>query len=135
MTFLGFRAEMNLPIVNSGKPLENQRAAEYGQQATIWQQTLVRAELEAQAAFDRYQLAYHALAQESADLIEAMPAELESLERQFRAGEVDVVRVIQARTSILQNQRARLDLLNELAQSAALLVGATGMPIEMLIAE
>ena len=61
-----------------------------------------------------------------------LPQELQSLERQFRAGEVDVVRVIQARSSILQNQRARLDLLNELAQSAALLVGATGMPIEML---
>lgn len=135
MSLLGFRAEMNLPIVNSGKPLENQRAAEYGQQSTIWQQTLVRAELEAQAAFERYELAYHALAQESADLMEGMPAELESLERQFRAGEVDVVRIIQARTSILQNQRARLDLLNELAQSAALLVGATGLPIEMLIAD
>jgi outer membrane protein, heavy metal efflux system len=134
-TFVGLRAEMNLPIINSGKPLENQRAAEFGQRSTIWQQSQVRAELEAQAAFERYELAYHALAQESTDDPEALPQELQSLERQFRAGEVDVVRVIQARTSILQNQRARLDLLNELAQSAALLVGATGMPIEMLIVD
>lgn len=134
-TFVGFRAEMNLPIINSGKPLENQRAAEFGQQSTIWQQTQVRAELEAQAAFERYELAYRALSQETADEPEELPRELQSLERQFRAGEVDVVRVIQARTSILQNQRARLDLLNELAQSAAILVGATGLPIEMLIVD
>ena len=131
-TFVGFRAEMNLPVINSGKPLEDQRAAEFGQQTTLWQQTQIRAELEAQAAFERYELAFQALALESTAEPEDLPQELQSLERQFRAGEVDVVRVIQARSSILQNQRARLDLLNELAQSAALLVGATGMPIEML---
>ena len=135
MSLLGFRAEMNLPVINSGMPLENQRAAEFGQQSTIWQQTLIRAELEGQAAFERYELAYHALVRETADDSEELPEELLSLERQFRAAEVDVVRVIQARTSILQNQRARLDLLNELAQSAALLVGATGMPIETLVVD
>ena len=45
------------------------------------------------------------------------------------------MRVIQARTSMLQNQRALLDQLNELAQSAALLVGATGMPVELLLGQ
>jgi cobalt-zinc-cadmium efflux system outer membrane protein len=134
-THLGFRAEMNLPIVDTGRPLEAQRAAELGQQTTIWRQTLLRAELEAEAAFERYELAYRALAMESADNSSELPQELQSLERQFREGEVDVVRVIQARTSTLQNQRARLDLLNELAQSAALLVGATGMPLEFLVSQ
>lgn len=133
MTHLGFRTEMNLPIIDTGRPLETQRGAELGQQTTIWRQTLLRAELEAQAAFERYELAYRALAVEFADDSAELPQELQSLERQFREGEVDVVRVIQARTSILQNQRARLDLLNELAQSAALLVGATGMSLESLV--
>ncbi len=92
-----------------------------------------RAELEAQAAFERYELAYRTLDRDlAADAFE-LPQELQNLERQFTEGEVDVVRVIQARNSILQNQQAYLDLLNELAQSAALLVGATGMPVELLL--
>jgi cobalt-zinc-cadmium efflux system outer membrane protein len=132
-TFLGFRGEMNLPIHDTGRPMENQRYAELKQQTTIWRQTLQRAELEVQAAFERYELAYQTLSQETAENPLELPVELQSLERQFRSGEVDVVRVIQARTSILQNQRARLDLLNELAQSSAILVGATGMPLESLV--
>jgi outer membrane protein TolC len=43
------------------------------------------------------------------------------------------VRVVQARTSLLQNQRARLDLLNEVAQSAAALTGTTGIPIAAVL--
>jgi cobalt-zinc-cadmium efflux system outer membrane protein len=133
MTRLGFRGEVELPVANSGEPLEAQRAAELRQQTVVWQQAKVQAELETQAALERYELAYEALEAEAADSVTDLPEELQSLERQFLAAEVDVVRVIQARTSILQNQRARLDLLNELAQAAAQLVGATGMPFELLI--
>ncbi len=135
MSRFGFRAEMNLLVVNSGKPLENQRIAELRQQTTIWQQTLVRAELEAQAAYERYEFAYRNLEQAASSFTEELPLELQSLERQFRQGEVDVVRVIQARTSILQNQRAHLDLLNEVAQSAGLLIGASGIPLETLVSQ
>lgn len=132
-TFLGLRAEMTIPVINSGRPLEYQRAAEFSQRTTLWQQTQLRAELEAQAALERYAVAYKALRQSSADQEKASRPALESLERQFRDGEIDVVRVIQARTSILQQQRSRLDLHNELAQAAAVFVGATGLPIELLI--
>jgi len=135
MTRLGFRAEMNLPIINSGKPLETQRNAELCQQTAVWQQLHLRAELEGQAAYERYKLAYRAFHGEASDGPSELPRELQSLEQQLALGEVDVVRVIQARTSILQNQRARLDQLNELAQSAALLVGATGMPVELLVGQ
>lgn len=135
MSRFGFRADLNLPIINSGRPLENQRIAELRQQTTIWQQTLVRAELEAQAAYERYEVAYRNLEQAASSFTEELPLELQSLERQFRAGEVDVVRVIQARTSILQNQRAHLDLLNEVAQAAGQLIGASGIPLEMLVSQ
>jgi cobalt-zinc-cadmium efflux system outer membrane protein len=132
MTYLGLRAQMDLMIVNSGKPLEEQRMAEFGQRATAWQQLQRRAELEAHAAWERYEFALGAL-EEDADYGESdLPTELRSLEEQFVAGEVDVVRVVQARTSIIQNQRARLDLLNEVAQSAANLTGATGISLEEL---
>jgi cobalt-zinc-cadmium efflux system outer membrane protein len=133
MTYMGFRAQMDLPVVNSGRPLEQQRIAEFNQRVTTWQQLQRRAELEAMAAWERYQLAQAALAEDASFGASDLPTELESLEQQFLAGEVDVVRVVQARTSIIQNQRVRLDLLNELAQSAASLTATAAIPLEDLL--
>lgn len=132
-SFLGFRAQMDLPVVNTGRPLEQQRIAELTQRLTVWQQASRRAELEAQAAWERYKLAVEAISEDVESSGEDLPRELQQLEQQFIAGEVDILRVIQARTSILQNLRLHLDLLNELAQAAANLTAATGMPIEELL--
>ncbi len=132
-TFLGLRAQMDLPVVNSGQPLEQQRIAELNQRVTTWQQLQRRAELEAEAAWERYSLALAALAEDAADIGPAnLPQELQSLEQRFLEGEVDIVRVVQARSSLIQNQRAQLELLNELAQSAANLTAATGISLEEL---
>ena len=132
-SFLGFRAQVDLLIVNSGRPLERQRVAELNQRAAIWQQTARRAELEAAAAWERYKLAYEAVSQDAQYGVAELPNELQKLEQQFLEGEVDLVRVVQARVSIIQNQRVRLDLLNELAQSAAYLTGVTGIGVEELL--
>ena len=113
-------------------PLERQRTAEHNQRLTAWQQARRRAELDAEAALDRYETALIAAAADTTLTVSNLPAELEGLETQFQAGEVDVVRVVQARTSLIQNQRARLDLLNEVAQSAATLTGAAGIPVDQL---
>jgi len=131
--YLGFRAHIDLPVINNGVPLERQRTAEHNQRLTAWQQALRRAELDAEAALARYETALTAAATESPSTAADLPVELAGLENQFQAGEVDVVRVVQARTSLIQNQRARLDLLNELAQSAATLTGAAGIPMDQLI--
>ena len=131
-SFLGFRAQMDLPVINSGKPLENQRIAELNQRVIVWQQLQRRAELEAQAAWERYELALEALAEDATDVTD-VPKELEGLEQQFLAGEVDVVRVVQARASIIQNQRVRLDILNEISQSAANLTATAGISVEELL--
>ena len=78
-----------------------------------------------------------ALANEESDSSQApssdLPTELAGLEKQFVAGEVDIVRVVQARNSLILNRRAKLDLLNELSQAAANLIGATGIQIESLV--
>ena len=133
-TFLGFRAQMDLPVVNNGEPLERQRLAEHQQRITAWNQAQRRAELEATAAIDRY---VDALANEESDNSQLpssdLPTELAGLEKQFVAGEVDIVRVVQARNSLILNRRAKLDLLNELSQAAANLIGATGIQIESLV--
>ncbi len=130
--YLGFRGQIDLPVINNGVPLERQRTAEHNQRLTAWQQARRRAELDAEAALDRYETALIAAATDTTSASNDLPAELEGLETQFQAGEVDVVRVVQARTSLIQNQRARLDLLNEVAQSAATLTGAAGIPVDQL---
>ena len=133
-SFLGFRAQMDLPVVNNGEPLERQRLAEHHQRITAWHQAQRRAELEATAAMDRYADSLAAVETETSDQQSSdLPTELKGLEKQFLAGEVDVVRVVQARNSLILNRRVRLDLLNELSQAAAGLVGATGIPIETIV--
>ena len=133
-TFLGLRAQMDLPIVNNGEPLERQRLAEYHQRTTAWNQTQRRAELEALAAMDRYADTLVIIQSNTSDQpYSDLPAELKGLEKEFLAGEVDIVRVVQARNSLILNHRARLDLLNELSQAAATLVGATGIPFESIL--
>jgi outer membrane protein TolC len=131
-SFLGFRAQMDIPVINTGQPLEAQRHAELNQRATAWQQLSRRAELEATAAWERYRVAYTAVETNTTNV--RLPEELQKLEEQFRAGEVDVLRIVQSRISLIQNQRTELDLRNELAQSAAALTAASGLPVEALLA-
>jgi len=131
-SFLGFRAQMDIPVINTGQPLEAQRHAELNQRATAWQQLSRRAELEATAAWERYSVAYTAVETNTTNV--RLPEELQKLEEQFRAGEVDVLRIVQSRISLIQNQRTELDLRNELAQSAAALTAASGLPVEALLA-
>ncbi len=133
VTFVGFRAQMDLPILNNGTPLLKQRSQELLQQTVAWQQLQTRAELDARAAIDRYERARRLIADTAANNGTALPIELQRLEAQFQAGEVDVLRIFQARTSLIQSRRAYLDTLNELAQSAAAVTAATGVPPQALI--
>ena len=63
----------------------------------------------------------------------SLPVELQRLEEQFKAGEVDILRVLQARNSLLQNQRADLDALQELMLAAVAVTATTGSPLETLV--
>ena len=130
-TFWGFRAQSDLPILNSGKPLVRQRMAEVNQRMAVWEQLHARAALEAQAAIDRYERARRLVADSGASGSD-LPEELAKLEAQFKAGEIDVLRIVTARTSLLAARQAHLDMLSELAQSAAALTAATGLPPEVI---
>ena len=130
--FLGFRAQMDLPVINNGMPLVRQREAEFNQRAMTWQQLQLRAGLEAQAAADRYERARQLWAESHEGDAANLPVELQRLEEQFKAGEVDVLRVLQARTSLIQNRRADLDVLNELLLSATAVTASSGLPLEAL---
>jgi cobalt-zinc-cadmium efflux system outer membrane protein len=126
-TFFGFQGQMDVPVMNSGKPLARQRAAEYGQRTVTWQQLQVRAELEAVAAVDRYERARRLVEAARPEMQGDLPAELQRLEAQFKENEVDVLRIFQGRTSLIQNRRASLDLLNELAQATAAVTATAGI--------
>ena len=126
--FAGFQAQMDLPVNNTGRPLARQRAAEHQQRQMTWEQLQTRAELEAVAAADRYERARRMVDLARPDFQDDLPQELERLEAQFKANEVDVLRIFQGRTSLINNRRAALDLLNELAQATAALTAATGIP-------
>ena len=131
--FGGFRAQMDIPVWNNGKPLVCQRAAEHLQRSTFWEQMLARAEVDAVASVDRYERARRLVEAARPEFADDLPKELERLEAQFKANEVDVLRIFQGRTSLINNRRASLDLLNELAQATAALTAATGIPPKSLV--
>ena len=131
--FGGFRAQMDLPVMNNGKPLVRQRLAEHSQRSTFWEQLLARAEVDAIASVDRYERARRLVEAARPDFQDDLPQELERLEAQFKANEVDVLRIFQGRTSLINSRRAALDLLNELAQATAALTAATGITPKALV--
>ncbi len=133
-TFWGFRAQMDIPVWNTGTPLLRLREAELQQRVVAWRQLERRVGLEAEAAVDRYNRAFRLLMTFDETPSERLPIELQKLEEQFVAGEVDILRVFQSRNSLIQNRRALLDSLNEIAQAAANVTAATGVPLESLLA-
>jgi len=132
-SFWGLRAQMDLPILNSGAPLARQRLAELTQRHAVWEQLLHRATLDAHAALARYERALQLAEGASAAAGAGLPQELQRLEAQFQAREVDLLRVVTARTSLFQARRAALDSLNEAAQAAAAVIASTGLPPEALV--
>jgi len=133
--FAGLQAQMDLQVNNSFRPLTRQREAEYRQRSVTWEQLQTRAELEAVATASRYERARQLVEAARPDFTDDLPKELERLEAQFKANEVDVLRIFQGRTSLINNRRAALDLLNELAQATAAFTAASGIPPKALVSE
>ena len=133
VTFLGFRAQMDVPVINNGVPLLRQREAELCQRLMTAQQLATRARLEAEAAANRYERARRLLVESANPSQTSFPIDLQRMEEQFKAGEVDILRVLQARNSLLQSQRADLDTFNELMLAAVAVTATTGSPLESLM--
>jgi outer membrane protein, heavy metal efflux system len=132
VTFFGFRLHRELYVFNDFTPLLRQRQAELRHRITAQEQLQARARIEIEAAINRYERARWIVA-ENENLLHFLPEEIQRLEEQFIAGEVDVLQVSQARTSLINARRANLDCLNELAQAAAVLTAATAVPPQTMI--
>jgi outer membrane protein, heavy metal efflux system len=126
--FWGFRTQVNLPVWDTGRPLANQRLAEVNQRQTIVQQLQERAAIEAYAAIDRYERARRLATHTPSDISTEFPEELRQVEAQYQAGQADLLNVFATQVSLVQDYRAHLDLLNEVAQAAAAVTASTGLP-------
>ncbi len=133
--FWGIQAQMEIPVVNTGAPLVRQRRAELHQQQVVATRVEEKAELEARAAVRRYERARRLVEQSRGEFTEAMPEALKPFESHFQAGQITLLQVLAARTSLAQSRQSFLDLLNELAQAAADVTQATGLPAQLLILE
>jgi outer membrane protein TolC len=131
--FAGFRTHTNIPVWDSGKPLANQREAEYRQRAIALQQLQERASIEALVAIDRYERARSIVERSRADFGHELPVEIQQTQDQFLAGQTDIVTVFTIRASLIQDRRSYADTLNELAQAAANVTATTGIPPRKLI--
>jgi multidrug efflux system outer membrane protein len=131
--YLGFRLQRDIGIWNNGSALAGQRESELNQQILAHAQLLRRATGEAAAAVDRYERARLFVAEAHAD--RSQPGdELQQVLSQFEAGKADIVNVLGIQNNLLTDLRAELDLQNEVAQAAANVTQATGLPPERLLA-
>lgn len=130
--FLGLRLQMDIPVWNTGAPLAHQRREQMNQQALTYEQLKIKAGLEAQAAINQYNRVL-ALAAKTAPPSGATPPELQEITRLFEAGQADILAVVAMQSNLLQERRIYLDELNQLAQSAAAVIQATGLPPGRLI--
>jgi len=132
-TAIGFRSWTEVPVVNTGAPMVRQRFSELHSRQQAFEQAHVRARLEAQAAVARYERARRMVQQSGKGFIEPLEEEVARVESQFRAGQTDLARVFAARAALVDALRAHLDALNEVAQAAANVTAATGLPPAALI--
>ncbi len=132
-TFWGVQAQIDIPVVNTGKPLVQQRLAELRLQQTTASQLENRAVLEARAAIQRYERARRLVEQSRADFDRDLSDALKPFEDQFQAGQITLPQVLAARTTLSQSQQSFFDLLNELSLATADIIQATGLPPRQLI--
>jgi multidrug efflux system outer membrane protein len=132
--YLGLRLQRDIGVFNNGSALASQRETELYQQILAHNQLERRAANEAAAAIDRYERARRFVAEADHEPDESPADELAQIVAQFEAGKADILSVLGIQNNLLMDLRAQLDLLNEVAQSAALVTQATGLPPERLLA-
>jgi outer membrane protein TolC len=133
-SYLGLRLQREFGVFNNGSALRDQRQTEVQQQILAHDQLRRRATNEASAAIDRYERARRYAAEAAHEDALTPRGELEQVVAQFEAGKADIINVLAIQNNLLQDLRAFLDLVNEVAQSAALVTQATGLPPERLLA-
>jgi len=131
--FWGVQGQINIPIINTGKPLVAQRFAELRLQQITAAQLENRAVLEARAAIQRYERARILVEESRAEFAQDISSALQPFEEQFKAGQITLLQVFAARAAFAQSRQSFLALLNELTLAVADLTQATGQSAQQLI--
>jgi cobalt-zinc-cadmium efflux system outer membrane protein len=129
-SYLGFRLQMDIPIWNSGGPLARQRLEEMNQRGLTYEQLRARATLEAQASLKQYERVRVLAAKMRPPKAGSVAPEFKEITSLFEAGQADIFAVLTTQTNLLQERRVYLDMLNQLAQTAAAVIQSTGLPPE-----
>ncbi len=130
--YLGLRLQRDFGVFNNGAMLVSQREAELRQQTLAHSQLRRRAANEAAAAIERYDRARAFAAQAAAEAESTRATELDQAIAQYQAGKLDIVNVLTVQNNLLADERASLDLFNEVAQAASAVTQTTGLPPERL---
>jgi cobalt-zinc-cadmium efflux system outer membrane protein len=125
--YIGLNFVPTLPLLNNGKPLVAQRAAEQRRAVINYQQVQQRVVAQVRSAVAKWNGAT-SLVNDSSDLTKELGEEVGSLERLFEAGQTDLTRVQQARQRLIQLENSQLDALWAATQAQADLMLALGVP-------
>ncbi len=130
--FWGIQAQINLPVVNTGRPLMRQRRMELQRSQVVQNQLEAKARVEARTAIARYARARRLVEQARGDFATTLKKTLAPVDEEFKAGQIDLLRVYAVRASLIQARQTYFSLLTELALSAAEVTAATGLPAQQL---
>jgi cobalt-zinc-cadmium efflux system outer membrane protein len=133
--FLGLSVSLPIPIVNTYGPLVAQRQNELGRASQRLSQLERKAHQQWQAARTRYERAQAVAAELRKDLTDGLDTQVRTVEDLYQAGQTDLLQVYAARRGVVQVRDTFLDALQELAQAAADLTAATGLPPGTVVGE
>lgn len=125
VTYYGFAVSSPVPILNAGGPLVRQREAEYRRDAVALEQTQQRVRAQVKATLVKWNRVQQLVARTQATM-QPIQAETARMERLYKAGQTDLIRLLQVRGRLIQAENAQLDALWQATQAYADLLAAVG---------
>jgi len=125
VTYYGFAVSSPIPILNAGGPLVRQREAEYRRDAVALEQTQQRVRAQVKATLVKWNQVQQLVARTQATM-QPIQAETARMERLYKAGQTDLIRLLQVRGRLIQAENAQLDALWQATQAYADLLAAVG---------
>ncbi len=116
-----------IPILNSGKPLQRQREADYRRALEAVGAAERRAVVQVKAATAKWNAA-NRLVNQTSGLTVSLRGQVDRMERLFEANQTDLTRLFQTRQRLIQLENAELDALWQATQAHADLLIALGVP-------
>jgi len=125
VTYYGFAVSSPIPVLNAGGPLVRQREAECRRDAVALEQTQQRVRAQVKATLVKWNQVQQLVARTQATM-QPIQAETARMERLYKAGQTDLIRLLQVRGRLIQAENAQLDALWQATQAYADLLAALG---------